>query len=234
MLGAGVSDFYHRAMSVISPAEMTLDELREELAPRIAANAVFDGWSDRALADAADAIGIPFGRAKLAFPGGGVDMIDAWFASLDGEVERRNPVIEMAPLKVRERLGRLILSRLDIARPQREAVRRAFVKLALPLNLATAARLGWRTADTMWRLAGDTSTNFNHYTKRATLAGVYAMTLTIWLDDDSDGHIETRAFLDRRIEGVMRFEKTKERLKPHPDKHFSPTRFLGRLRYPDR
>lgn len=221
-------------MSVISPADMTLDELQVELAPRIAANAVFDGWGDRALNDAAHAIGIPPERAKLAFPRSGVDMIDAWFAALDREMERRNPTAEIAALKVRDRISRLILSRFDIALPQREAVRRALAKLSLPLNLPTAARLGWRTADLMWRLAGDTSTDFNHYTKRTTLAGVYATTLLVWLDDDSERQSETRDFLDRRIDGVMRFEKAKGKLKPDPDRHFSPTRFLGRLRYPDR
>lgn len=221
-------------MTSISPTEMTLDELREELAPRIAANAVFDGWSDRALSDAADMIGIPVGRARLAFPGGGRDMIDAWFASLDSEMEHRNPEIEMTPLKIRDRIRQLILSRLEIALPQREAVRRALTKLVLPVNLLTAARLGWRTADRMWRIAGDSSTDGSHYTKRATLAAVYAATLTIWLDDDSDGQGETRAFLDRRIDEVMRFEKAKARLKLNPDRHFSLTRFVGRLRYPDR
>lgn len=220
-------------MSAIPPAEMTLDELREELAPRIAANAVFDGWGERALGDAADAIDIPPARARLVFPRD-TDMIDAWFAWIDREMESRNPPAEMAPLKVRDRIRRLILSRLDIERPQREAVRRALAKLALPLNLPIAARLGWRTADRMWRLAGDGATDLNHYTKRATLAGIYATTLTIWLDDDSGGQAETMAFLDRRIDGVMRFERAKERLKPDPDRHFSPARFLGRLRYPDR
>lgn len=234
MLGVSVQPLYHRPMTLISPPEMTLDELREELALRVAANAVFDGWGDRALGDAADAIAIPLSRAKLAFPGGGIDMIDAWFATLDREMERRNAPAELAMLKIRDRISRLILSRLDTARPRREAVRRALAKLALPLNLPTATRLGWRTADVMWRLAGDASTDLNHYTKRVMLAGVYATTLMVWLDDDSDGHMDTKAFLDRRIDGVMRFEKAKARLQPDADRHFSPTRFLGRLRYPDR
>jgi ubiquinone biosynthesis protein COQ9 len=85
----------------------------------------------------------------------------------------------------------------------------------------------------MWRLAGDNATDLNYYTKRATLAAVYATTLIVWLDDESEGQAETKAFLDRRIDDVMRFEKTKARLRPDPVRHFSPTRFLGRLRYRD-
>lgn len=234
MLGGGRPRSYHPRMDSISPTDMTLDELRAELAPRIAANAVFDGWSDAALRDAADAAGVPFARARLAFPEGSIDMIEAWIEAIDREMEQRDPVEALASLKVRERISRLIQTRLDIVRPQREAVRRALAVLALPTNLARATRLGWRSADAMWQLAGDMAVDLNHYSKRATLAGIYAATLVVWLDDDSEQEADTRAFLYRRIDGVMRFEKTKARFKPDPARHFSPSRLLGRLRYPDR
>lgn len=212
---------------------MTLDELREALAPKIAANAVFDGWGERSLSDAAAVLGISADRARLAYPGGAVEMIDAWFEWLDAAVAERQSPEALARLKVRDRISTLIWTRLQIARPQREAVRRAINKLALPQNLIRASRLGWRAADRMWRLAGDNATDLNYYTKRATLAAVYATTLIVWLDDESEGQAETKAFLDRRIDDVMRFEKTKARLRPDPVRHFSPTRFLGRLRYRD-
>jgi len=221
------------AMSTISFADMTLDELREALAPKIAANAVFDGWGERSLSDAAAALGISADRARLAYPGGAVEMIDAWFEWLDAAVAERHSPEALARLKVRDRISTLIWTRLQIALPQREAVRRAINKLALPQNLIRASRLGWRAADRMWRLAGDNATDLNYYTKRATLAAVYATTLIVWLDDESEGQAETKAFLDRRIDDVMRFEKTKARLRPDPVRHFSPTRFLGRLRYRD-
>jgi ubiquinone biosynthesis protein COQ9 len=233
MLGVSGAHSYHRTMD-ISPADMTLDELRDELAPQIAANAVFDGWTDRALRDAADAAAVPFERAKLVFQNGGIDMIDAWISAIDREMEQRNPADSLATIKIRDRISRLIQSRLDISLPQREAVRRALAVLALPTNLLKATRIGWRTADAMWRLAGDTATDLNHYTKRVTLAGIYGATLVVWLDDDSDNQADTRAFLDRRIDDVMRFEKAKARLKPDSERHFSPARLLGRLRYPDR
>jgi len=220
-------------MSTISFADMTLDELREALAPKIAANAVFDGWGERSLSDAAAVLGISADRARLAYPGGAVEMIDAWFEWLDAAVAERQSPEALARLKVRDRISTLIWTRLQIARPQREAVRRAINKLALPQNLIRASRLGWRAADRMWRLAGDNATDLNYYTKRATLAAVYATTLIVWLDDESEGQAETKAFLDRRIDDVMRFEKTKARLRPDPVRHFSPTRFLGRLRYRD-
>jgi ubiquinone biosynthesis protein COQ9 len=86
----------------------------------------------------------------------------------------------------------------------------------------------------MWRLAGDTATDYNHYTKRATLGALYAATLAVYAQDKSEDRADTRAFLDRRIEGVMRFEKAKARLLKPRDESFSVTRLLGRLRYPAR
>jgi ubiquinone biosynthesis protein COQ9 len=83
----------------------------------------------------------------------------------------------------------------------------------------------------MWRAAGDSSVDFAWYTKRATLAAVYAATMLAWMDDDSEGFADTRAFLDRRIGDVMKFEKFKATFKPEPDRYFSPARFFGRLRY---
>ena len=115
----------------------------------------------------------------------------------------------------------------------REAVRSALSVLAMPQNLALAARIGWRSANLMWRLAGDTSTDFNHYTKRMTLGAVYGSTLLAWLDDQTEGWTDTAAFLERRIDDVMKFEKFKAEWRGSGD-HLSITRFLGRLRYPPR
>jgi ubiquinone biosynthesis protein COQ9 len=118
--------------------------------------------------------------------------------------------------------------------PAREAVRRALAILAMPQNVPLALRIGWRTADLMWRIAGDTSTDFNHYTKRMILGGVYGSTLLAWLDDESDGWSETAGFLDRRIDDVMRFEKFKAEWRGSSEQRLSLSRFLGRLRYPPR
>lgn len=212
--------------------DLTLDELRERIAPIIPAHAAFDGWGHEALARAAEEIGIDADVAELAFPGGAADMIDAWFASIDRRMAERLPAETLAAMKIRERVTALVTARLEIAAPDREALRRALSILALPLNAGRGARLGWRAADAMWRLAGDGSVDFAHYTKRATLGAVYAATLLIFLDDESEDFADTRAFLDRRVEDVMRFEKLKARLRPDSGAIFNPARLLGRLRYP--
>jgi ubiquinone biosynthesis protein COQ9 len=214
------------------PADATLDEIRAHLAPSLPAHAAFDGWSAAAIDQAATEAGLDPGVARLAFPGGAVDMIDAWFASVDHAMAAAVPAPKLASMKVRDRIRSLIAARLAVVAPHREALRRAVATLALPTNAATAARLGWRSADLMWRMAGDKATDYNHYSKRLILAGVYASTVVVLLDDESEDHADTLAFLDRRIDGIMRFEKTKSQLLARRDTLPSLSRFVGRLRYP--
>ncbi|KRA81373.1 COQ9 family protein [Altererythrobacter sp. Root672] len=217
----------------MAPDDRTLDELRLDLAPEIARLAVFDGWGDQALEQAAASAGVDPAVARLAFPGGAMDMIAAWIASTDAKMQAAFADGHLTGLKIRDRIRTLLQFRLDAVAGQEEALRRALAIQAMPQNLARTMKLGWNSADQMWRLAGDTATDYNHYTKRGLLAGIYTATLAVFLDDTSEGKAETRAFLDRRIEGVMKFEKAKARV--FRDREgFDFARFLGRLRYPAR
>jgi ubiquinone biosynthesis protein COQ9 len=161
-------------------------------------------------------------------------LIDLYIQEVDRSLEAWFTPKRLAGMKIREKIRSLVWRRLEIMGPAREAVRRGLAILAMPQNVPLALRISWRTADLMWRIAGDTSTDFNHYTKRMTLGAVYGSTLISWLDDQSDDWGETAAFLDRRIDGVMKFEKFKAQWRGSADRHLSISRFLGRLRYPPR
>ena len=217
----------------ISP-DLTLDELRIALAPAIADAAVFDGWTALAVINAAASEGVDPEVAKFAFKGGAMVLISAWIAAIDEAMAEALPTETLAGMKIRERIRRLVQFRLDAVAGQQEALRRALAIMAMPQNAAQALKLGWSSADAMWRLAGDIATDYNHYTKRMTLGALYASTLAVFAQDDSEGFADTRAFLERRIENVMQFEKVKAQfLKPDAER-FSPARLLGRLRYPAR
>lgn len=216
------------------PADLTLPELRLFLAPDVAAAAVFDGWTDVAVEQAAEGHGVNPAVARLAFPRGALDMIAAWVERIDVESALALPPEALAMFKVSERIRQLVEFRIDAVTGHEEALRRALAVLAMPPNLPEAARLGWRSADRMWRQAGDIATDYNHYTKRAILSSVVATTLAVMIDDTSEGRVETRAFLARRLADVGRFEKTKAQLLPKSGEHFSLVRLLGRLRYPPR
>jgi ubiquinone biosynthesis protein COQ9 len=214
-----------------TPGDLTLDELRVALAPGIAEAAAFDGWSGAAVANAADGLGVDRDVAAYAFKGGQMEMIRAWIEHVDARMELEFAG-GIAALPVRERIRRLVLFRLECVARLEESLRRALAIMAMPHNARRSLRLGWQSADRMWRLAGDKSSDINYYSKRAILASVYAATLAVFVDDDSEDKAETKAFLDRRIEGIIRFEKTKARLTRGSDERFSLARFLGRLRYP--
>lgn len=214
------------------PDGMTLDELRLALAPHIVEAAAFDGWSKQAVAEAALAIGADRDVAAYAFKGGQMDMIAAWIAHVDSRMEEAFANEALLEIPVRERIRRLVMFRLDCVAGKEEALRRALAIMAMPQHVAKSLSLGWQSADRMWRLAGDEATDYNHYTKRTILGGIYAATLAVFVDDKSANKEETRAFLDRRIEGIIRFEKAKAQLLSPAEQRFSVARFLGRLRYP--
>ena len=213
-------------------SDPTLDEMRVMLAAELPAHAAFDWWTAEALTLAAQATDIDPAVAALAFPGGAMDMIDAWFAHIDNAMLAKLPPEALAAMKIRARITALVAARLDLLATDIEALRRALAVLALPQNLPRTTKLGWRAADAMWHAAGDTATDFNHYSKRAILGGVYMATIMAMMDDESEGYAETRAFLSRRIDGIMRFEKFKSRFSHSAPERLSLGRFLGRLRYP--
>ncbi len=214
--------------------DLTLDELRLKLAPQIALSAMFDGWNDAALAAAAEAEGIEIAVARLAFPGGAMDMIDAWVASVDARMEANFADGRLDNMPIRERIRSLVWFRLEAIEGLEESLARAMSIQAMPQNTLAALKQGWSSADKMWRLAGDIATDYNHYTKRAILGSIYGATLAVWKSDESEDKAETAAFLDRRIEGVMKFEKAKAKWLGNGREHFDMARFLGRLRYPQK
>ena len=214
-------------------ADLTpLHALRLRLALAVGENAVFDGWTETAVESAAGQLGIDPAQARLAFPKDPAQMVAAWIEGVDAALVERFPPEVVAGMKVRDRIREMVWYRLEVTAPAREASRRALAILAMPQNVPLALRTNWRSSDLMWRLAGDTATDFNHYTKRATLSAVYTSTLLAWLDDDSEGFADTAAFLDRRLADVMKFEKWKANWRGNAIRRPSLARFLGRLRYP--
>lgn len=210
-----------------------LDQIRLKLALAVAENAVFDGWSKTAVEAAAQQLDIPEEQALLAFPDEPAKMVDAWIEGVDAAmIEAAEADADFAELGVTKKIRWLVWKRLEIAAPAKEAVRSALAVLSMPQNVPLGLKTASRSADAMWRVAGDTATDYNHYTKRMILSGVYGATLLAWLDDDSEDWADTAAFLDRRLADVMKFEKAKA----HWTKQERPSlsRFLGRLRYPVR
>ncbi len=221
-------------MKITLPADPTLDEIRAALSPALAMHAAFDGWSEKAVRAAASDLGVDGDIAALAFKGSAIGLVEYWIQSVDAEMARRLPPEKLGAMKIRTKITALVATRLEIMASNKEALRRAMAIMAMPGNIIRTAKIGWHSADQMWRLCGDTATDFNYYTKRMTLSAVYASTLSVFVNDESDDFADSRAFLDRRIENVMQFEKAKAQAKSRQEYIPSLSRFIGRLRYPPR
>lgn len=187
----------------------------------------FDGFTDAVLARAGKEAGADEIALARLFPDGPLSLVEAFSGWADKEMEARLAKAKLPAKKIRERIKTAVIIRLEILAPYKEAARRAAAFLTLPPHAALALKLLYRTTDAMWRAAGDTSTDFNFYTKRAILAGVYSATLMRWFTDESEGESETSAFLSRRIEEVMRFEKFKAEMKKRAKNWPSLTDILG-------
>jgi ubiquinone biosynthesis protein COQ9 len=205
--------------------------LRERLLDAMLVEAVTDGWTLRALRKAADDIRLDEGELQLAAPNGVIDLIDALADRADRDMTRALTVEDLSGLKIRARVTLAVRRRLESLAGHEEAVRRSVIAMATPDRAPIAARLGWRTADRIWTGLGDTATDANWYTKRAILAGVHAAVLLHWTNDRTSDHADTWAFLDRRIDNVMQFEKLKAQARPLEDLPRAAVSFLARLRY---
>jgi ubiquinone biosynthesis protein COQ9 len=223
----GCEALHGHAMKQSMTQDIPLAELAPRLMQAMLPHVPYDGWSETALAAAARDTGIDPDIAALALPDFEA-MLTVWTAHVNATMAE--VMAGAHNLKVRDRIRMALVTRLE--QGDREVTRRALNLLAQPQHAALSGRLLWQAADAMWRAAGDTATDYNHYTKRLILSGIYSATLLHWTQDDSEDFAATRAFIDRRIDGVMRFEKAKAKLTGMAGKLPDPARFLGRLRYP--
>ena len=189
----------------------------------------FDGWSRPALRAAARHIGMPAEEALALFPNGGADLVANFSRWADLRMLDRLETMDLDPLRLPERIALAITIRLEILAPWREAERRALSALALPSHTLLGLRLLYETVDGIWYAVGDRATDFTFYTKRATLAAVYAATLFYWLDDSSPDFGDTRAFLDRRLAGIASIGKARQRFGAALERLPNPLRLLRQL-----
>ncbi|MGE0742536.1 MAG: COQ9 family protein [Hyphomonadaceae bacterium] len=204
---------------------------RARLLDAFTAHAAEKGWTDAAFKAAVAEAGLSEGEAALACPKGAEDLFDAFADRADQAMLAALDDLDVAAMRIREKVKAAVQVRLEAQAPYKEAARAMTRALARPTRGPIAARLLWRTADHIWRALGDTSTDENYYSKRAILSGVLASTYARWFSDDSADHEATWAFLDARIENVMQFEKLKARLKPISEGVQSAVGVAARFRY---
>lgn len=213
--------------------DKTPEEMRAPLLAAMMAHVPFDGWSKASLDNAAADVGVTPEFAELAYPGGIEEILRDFFKMGDTLLAAKLSTIDFESMKIRDRITLCVKTKLEINSMHREVVRRTVPTSLMPQNASIATQALWDTCDLIWRAIGDTSTDHNWYTKRATLAGVYSSVLLYWLADESENFTDTDGFLDRRIEDVMKIEKAKFEFRKFKANLPSLSRFLSKVRYPD-
>jgi ubiquinone biosynthesis protein COQ9 len=186
------------------------DLMKQKLLMRALVHVPFDGWSQALLEQAATEIDVDSSYGWRLFPKGPLEAVAYWSDLLDQEMLKALPSAE--GLKVREKVALGVKARLNLLIPHREAARKTATYLAYPLHMGDASRLLYQTVNAIWYYAGDTSTDYNFYTKRGLLTWVYSSTFLYWLRDYSEGYRDTEAFLDRRIDEVLSLPKIPQKI----------------------
>jgi ubiquinone biosynthesis protein COQ9 len=204
------------------------DTIRDRLLAEALPEIPVTGVSDATLATAAEKVRISKRELQDAFPQGPVSLVEAfshWADRRMGEI-----LAGQGEQRMRDRIASAVRARIEILSPHKEATRRVMAFLAQPQHAALAAKLMMTSVDAMWRAAGDRSTDFSYYTKRATLGAVYGATFAYWLSDSSEGHQATWTFLEHRIDNVMSIEKFKGAAREAMAKLPDPLKFFSNLR----
>lgn len=202
------------------------DRERERLIEAILPDVPFDGWTQRALRGAARRAAIPEAEAIALFPGGAPDLIAAFSHWADRQMLRRLELAGAEPVGLSRRVALALQLRFEVLLPWREAVRRGLPVLAMPHNAPLGLRLLYDTVDAVWHGVGDHAADFSFYTKRASLAGIYAAAMLYWLDDRSPGFADTQEFIERRFADLHRLTGLRERVAAAADNLPNPLRFF--------
>jgi ubiquinone biosynthesis protein COQ9 len=209
------------------------DAERRRLMKAVLPHVAFDGWTHQSLtAGFADA-GREAWEVRRYFPGGPADALALFSAEADREMLEALGELDLDTMRVRERVAQAVRLRLEAIEGHKEAVRRGLAFFALPGHAPQGLACLYRTVDAIWYAAGDRSTDYNYYTKRLLLAGVFSSTLVFWLNDRSEGAAASWAFLERRIDEVMKvgghLGKTVGRLLDLPERLFAGLRPRGEM-----
>ena len=191
---------------------MSVDQQRREILDAVLLHVAFEGWTQKAVNAGLTDLGLPPAAAGLAFPGGLAEIVGFWSADLDRQMAEQLVEMQLDAMPIGERVATAVRVRLDLCGRHREAVRRAIAFLALPPNVGLGLRTSYATINAIWYAAGDTSTDLSFYSKRASLAAVYAATVLYWLDDESDDCADSWSFLDRRLDDVIGLIRTRRRV----------------------
>src|ERR1700709_769671 len=84
-------------------------------------HAVFDGFTDKLLARAAEEAGIGQLARERLFPNGALSLVEAFSQSADAQMEKSLAALDLNAMKIRARIAAAVMARIEAVRPHKEA-----------------------------------------------------------------------------------------------------------------
>ena len=207
-------------VTIMNNSTLDTNQIRIDLIKAMLTHVPFDGWTWEAMEQGAIDLGFEKKKTsssrikifKELFKNGSIDFIDVFSEIIDLEVREKYNLMETKPERVPEKIKKIIMIRLNLCQKYKEAVRSSISLTAIPINAKASLNILYKTCNSIWRIAGDKSTDFSFYTRRISLAAVYTSTLLFWLNDDSTNNVETEFFLERRLKEINKISIFKKPL----------------------
>jgi ubiquinone biosynthesis protein COQ9 len=190
-----------------------VQNIQDKILLRALDDVAFDGWSLEVVENAAAQEGFEADTVRAVFPGGLSDVLAHFSDYADRMMLQRLEALDSAELRIRDRIQMAVIGRFEALEPYKEAVRLSLPYWARPFSQLRGGKIVWRSADVIWNWAGDTSQDYNYYTKRTLLSGILVSSTPVWLNDKDENLQKTRNFVERRIGNVMQFGKIIGRIK---------------------
>ena len=191
----------------------------------------FDGWTKKTVKFALNELNLDENDFDGMFPDGIEGLVKFYLQNSDNIMVADYKKISAKPKPTHLKIKKLIILKLSNSIDNKDVIRKTLIWLSKPNNSALAVNSLYNTVDLMWRTAGDISTDFNFYTKRMILSGVYTSTLLAFLGDESFDMDKTEKFLDRRLNDISKITEISNSSKMFAKNIFNLTKNFRNFSY---
>jgi len=169
------------------------------------------GFSKNSLESISKKYGLDINETELLFPEGNIDLIKFTLEQLDNELEEYCRKIDLIRLPVHKRIKKVLLSKIFLMNKNKLFYRSIFFNLLIPKKKFSLSSQLYNSVDQIWFIAGDSSTDFNFYTKRLILSVIYSRIMLFFFNNNNQQELED--ILDESLQRVSKIPEIKSKLK---------------------
>ena len=173
------------------------------------------GLNKNSLENISKRYGLNINEIELLFPEGNIDLIKFTLEKLNKELEEYCKKIDLIRLPVHKRSKKVLLSKISLMNKNKLFYRSIFLNLLIPKKNFSLSNQLYKSVDQIWFIAGDSSTDFNFYTKRLILSGIYSRVILFFFNNNNQEELEN--ILDESLKRVSKIPEIKSKLKIFKD-----------------